>query len=62
MAEHTITVTIRTDAEYETLERRAAKQWRDATQQLSAEVERLLAPKVERKATVQRRGPRSVAA
>lgn len=51
MAEHTITVTIRTDAEYEQLQKRAYKQRRDETQQLNTEVERLLTPKTTRQSS-----------
>lgn len=42
MAEHEITVTIRTDEEYTALQELARRQWRDETQQLNTEVERVL--------------------
>lgn len=61
MAEHEITVTILTDAEYQELQKRAKKQRRDETQQLNTEVERILTPKITRAMGGTRRGARQAA-
>jgi riboflavin synthase len=58
MTEHQITVTIRTDEEYAALHTQAFMAWRTEEQQLNAEVERLLKPKVERKQNGTGRGGR----